>query len=190
MVLNIQWMKIWNHFVMEALPKCTNQPKVSVYLFKKLSKLVCSPNNKISKFQKNHVHPVFQRFTFTPPILPNIFKPTTKPPLYLKWRYWTLVQAILGILGVGFPLHKTYSYSLCRWGFLHFMVPTTCLVTPVFPPRISSSTPRRGSFDGLVFWTNGKKNIESSKHGFTRESNPVTVYIYICITYIYIYTCI
>ena len=38
---------------------------------------------------------------------------------YLKWRVsWTLYPAILG---VGFPLHKPYPYSLYRWGWtLHF----------------------------------------------------------------------
>ena len=48
----------------------------------------------------------------------------TKNFRYLKWRYWTLFSAILG---VGFPLHRPYPYSLYRWGFLHFRY-LKCLV--------------------------------------------------------------
>ena len=29
-------------------------------------------------------------------------------------------EAYKAVLGVGFPLHKPYPYSLYRWGFLHF----------------------------------------------------------------------
>ena len=42
----------------------------------------------------------------------------TKTLRYLNSRVsWTLFSAILG---VGFPLHKPYPYSLYRWGFLYF----------------------------------------------------------------------
>ena len=56
----------------------------------------------------------------------------------LKWRVsWTLWAAILGVC---FPLHKQYPYSLYRSGYLHFRY-LKCLVIPSPMERVYLETP-------------------------------------------------
>ena len=43
----------------------------------------------------------------------------TKNVRCLNGGTWTL-KGYFRVLEVGFPLHKPYTYSLYRWGFLHF----------------------------------------------------------------------
>ena len=48
----------------------------------------------------------------------NLLRPISKASTFGTWRFFIYLLRD-GILGVGFPLHKPYPYSLDRWGFLH-----------------------------------------------------------------------
>ncbi len=81
---------------------------------------------------------------------PKKFEPwLTKNFRYLEWRVsWTLCSAILG---VGFPLHKPYPYSLYRWGFLHFRY-LKCLVIGQLEGSYLCTSPRCSQLQHCYGW--------------------------------------
>ena len=75
---------------------------------------------------------------------------------------WTLWPAILG---AGFPVSISFTYSLQRWGFLHFRY-LKCLVTIQFELCIY--------YFGMVF----SAGLHSEKRKRTQKKTNIYIYIY------------
>ena len=74
----------------------------------------------------------------------------TKNFRYIKWRYWTL-STYKAFLGVGFPLHKPYPYSLYDGEDSSIFGYLKCSLTS-YPPWVTNSEWKPWKINGTGRW--------------------------------------